>query len=492
MNRIAKFDADQVRAARSLLGWSQTDLARRSAVAVSTVADFERGQRAPVPNNLRAMRETFEAAGIVFLATGVSYGFQWTFMSEGGMTDLSVAFDARSSGQAAELASIFGTVEPPTITIKPIQCVTEDLREQLKAYLERHQLQNNPIASLLKKLRDMRDGEFFLILTKPPESTAEQLRYEQVLAQLNHPQEKPFEEIESLFGRLLEHYDIIVVRTDKNTLIGNRRKEERVCRFCGGALATGSTFNSKAHAIPTSVGNKLLRLADECDTCNNYFGKTIETAFTEVLNIQRIFLGIEGRGGVPSAVFTEGAIKRGDSGRLMVKARLTSDAAGVLTASLGKGKPFSPQDFYRALGKIAISLMPQEELPALERTIRWVRYGESSNGDLPLISAAVVMLPPDPCAQVTLHIRKDEDLDLPHVVAEFRLGCYLYVYALPFSDKDQRSLVGFYEKQVFNDVFKHYAYVPNWSRQDFSGTTVVDPVHTIRMQPNEALGRPAS
>jgi transcriptional regulator with XRE-family HTH domain len=64
----------QVRAARALLGWSQQELASRASVATSTVADFERGHRSPVSNNLEAMRSALEGAGISFPAGGAVAG----------------------------------------------------------------------------------------------------------------------------------------------------------------------------------------------------------------------------------------------------------------------------------------------------------------------------------------------------------------------------------------------------------------------------------
>ena len=64
----------QSRAARALLGWSQTELARRASVATSTVADFERGQRSPVPNNLDALKLTFEKEEITFPPGGAVVG----------------------------------------------------------------------------------------------------------------------------------------------------------------------------------------------------------------------------------------------------------------------------------------------------------------------------------------------------------------------------------------------------------------------------------
>lgn len=64
----------QSRAARALLGWSQSELARRASVAISTVADFERGQRSPVPNNLEALKLAFEKEGITFPPGGAVVG----------------------------------------------------------------------------------------------------------------------------------------------------------------------------------------------------------------------------------------------------------------------------------------------------------------------------------------------------------------------------------------------------------------------------------
>ncbi|WP_420345388.1 helix-turn-helix domain-containing protein [Pelagibius sp.] len=55
------------RAARILLDWTQTDLAEASGLTRATVANFERGAHMPHPNNLQAIREALEAAGIEFL-----------------------------------------------------------------------------------------------------------------------------------------------------------------------------------------------------------------------------------------------------------------------------------------------------------------------------------------------------------------------------------------------------------------------------------------
>ena len=63
-------NAAQIRAARGLLNWSQRQLAEAASVGLSTIADFERGKRTPIGNNLAAIRRVLEEAGVAFTNGG--------------------------------------------------------------------------------------------------------------------------------------------------------------------------------------------------------------------------------------------------------------------------------------------------------------------------------------------------------------------------------------------------------------------------------------
>ena len=60
-----------VRAARALLAWKQSDLARAASVATSTIADFERGSGRRSRTTPLPIRDALEVQGIRFLPGGV-------------------------------------------------------------------------------------------------------------------------------------------------------------------------------------------------------------------------------------------------------------------------------------------------------------------------------------------------------------------------------------------------------------------------------------
>jgi len=60
----------QIRAARSLLGWEQNDLAMHSGVAISTIRRIEGLKDAPIAANfetIEKIRRAFERGGVEFL-----------------------------------------------------------------------------------------------------------------------------------------------------------------------------------------------------------------------------------------------------------------------------------------------------------------------------------------------------------------------------------------------------------------------------------------
>ena len=60
----------QCRAARGLLGQSQTGLVREAGLGISTLIDFEKRRRTVAPESILKMQRALEAAEIVFIKGG--------------------------------------------------------------------------------------------------------------------------------------------------------------------------------------------------------------------------------------------------------------------------------------------------------------------------------------------------------------------------------------------------------------------------------------
>lgn len=55
------------RAARTLLGWKQSDLAEKSGVSIGTVKAFETGKTDPIPATLTVLQQALAADGVIFI-----------------------------------------------------------------------------------------------------------------------------------------------------------------------------------------------------------------------------------------------------------------------------------------------------------------------------------------------------------------------------------------------------------------------------------------
>lgn len=66
-------EAAKIRAARALLGWDQTELARRVRISRSALSDLELGKRRPHAGTSYLLEKTFTDAGVQFAELGVFF-----------------------------------------------------------------------------------------------------------------------------------------------------------------------------------------------------------------------------------------------------------------------------------------------------------------------------------------------------------------------------------------------------------------------------------
>jgi transcriptional regulator with XRE-family HTH domain len=66
----AMITAGQIRAARALIGWKQTELAAKSGISEISIKNIEREVTDPRSSTLAAIQTAFEKVGVVFLEPG--------------------------------------------------------------------------------------------------------------------------------------------------------------------------------------------------------------------------------------------------------------------------------------------------------------------------------------------------------------------------------------------------------------------------------------
>jgi transcriptional regulator with XRE-family HTH domain len=64
----------QLRAARALLNWTQSELSTAAGIADRTIRLFEAEQRQPQAQTLLALQAALESAGVIFMSTDVGVG----------------------------------------------------------------------------------------------------------------------------------------------------------------------------------------------------------------------------------------------------------------------------------------------------------------------------------------------------------------------------------------------------------------------------------
>ena len=390
------------------------------------------------------------------------------------------------SSHIDEFMALFDRAGDDQYSINMAQKVTPGLKSKIQSYVDKYAASAPHLQGFRKRILDIEDEQYFLVVPYEFDSSLHKLKHEQLLAELNGVSLSGAgsEEIKRVFDNLLSKYDVTCPPADRRTVIGERDPERKRCRFCGDTKKDGATFKKVAHAISEALGNKNIIVSEECDTCNEKFGKRIEPALIEILNINRTYVGVIGKNGHPKVTYKNGSMTHDGSMLIMQGRKVNSKDDGNLTIALGTSQPFALADCYKALCKFALSVIDGSELRHLSRTIEWINSDDQIQVQLPKVASCVLPFPkhfPEICVYTR---RTDEDLHLPHVVCEFKLGPYVYVYKLPFSDRDDDVGSDFFSEQSFADLFAHYR-IGQWKSHDYS-STIVRPIDvTINFVPRQ-------
>jgi hypothetical protein len=82
------------------------------------------------------------------------------------------------------------------------------------------------------------------------------------------------------------------------------------------------TFKKLAHALPDFLGNHSIISMNECDDCNDYFGKGCEDHFSKMMLLPRTLMGIPRKKGPKSTFKSNDETLRIDGGGNQVNIRV--------------------------------------------------------------------------------------------------------------------------------------------------------------------------
>jgi len=189
-----------------------------------------------------------------------------------------------------ELVSIFWDIDNNSIEIPPMIQMNGDIRIKYTNFVQKYKVQEPKLNRLQNSLDKISDEEYFFTINKSNHSAKEILFIGNLVHSYNNATKDEdraelfhirMEQENEVFENLLLKYKISVFDSSQKYSIGESNRQKRICRFCSNGMNTKDkvTFKLKAHAISEALGNKLIVLNEECDTCNAKFGITIEKDF---------------------------------------------------------------------------------------------------------------------------------------------------------------------------------------------------------------------
>jgi hypothetical protein len=220
-----------------------------------------------------------------------------------------------------------------------------------------------------------------------------------------------------------------------------------VCRFC--RLSTPEvTFKTEAHALPECTGNKSLITKYECDNCNHFFGAGIENDFGAWTKAQRTVSGVKGKKGVPT-LKQESPDRQWRFEHDATGLKLTHDKGDPIAVVDETAKqitltvpcdPYTPIAVLKAFTKMALSLLPDEEIPNFQEALAWSRNANHKADPVkpfafPVLYTFVPGNNPVETAALLLR-RRSDDLPVPYLTFVLSYGNEMFQTIIPCPEHD--------------------------------------------------------
>lgn len=221
------------------------------------------------------------------------------------------------------------------------------------------------------------------------------------------------------------------------------RRGDKTCRFCGRPEGK-APFKKVAHAVSEALGNKVLISLEECDDCNKATSE-VESDLMSFVRGEITLAQIKGKRGVPSIKSHDGRsridfgpdgfqIKQFEGGPPLFRAYVDPVGAAADIPLPG----FRPQGIYKAVIKMALTVLPTTELHAFGPALKWM----TSNKLLLNVGYARAWYTftsgprPYPFPVIRVMRRKHDGLRVPYAIVVLGFGNVTLQMCLPAPEKD--------------------------------------------------------
>lgn len=182
-------------------------------------------------------------------------------------------------------------------------------------------------------------------------------------------------------ARINANYSIIAdydMSHNKEILLGDK-SETRKCRFCGKSTPDVS-FESDAHAIPHLIGNRVLKTLYECDSCNKQLFSKMDEQFDAYMRFYHVFCHVSRNGNTVNSYKCNSKSKAGisvsdkwtDVNCCVGEDLSTSVNLQDKTITFSGVRSYNPLAVFKAIVKMALSIMPESDIDNFEDTLRWL------------------------------------------------------------------------------------------------------------------------
>jgi hypothetical protein len=367
--------------------------------------------------------------------------------------------------------------ESKTYVIEGLQQNSHELRLSVNHFITSSRDLPSNMNIIRKFLSELPDNHYFAMVVGKVTDTSIIMQYFDFLEKLHL--EKGL--IGSANNRsfkwvgIYAHYNLQSFGHQRRKIAAGGDKVNRICRFCntknGDVNIFGETvfFRKRSHSFSEALGNKLVSTMDECDSCNERFGKTIERSLITYLSLFRSLHGLKGKNGTKKLVgenFTLDPVLGLDvlyDGTIDITSKINT-----FESILNLRETFIPQDLYRALVKFVLSVIDQKDMSRYKKTIEWIN-GEFNCSQLPSIAQTQSNAFFNEKPSLHYFERKDDFLTA-YLIGEFHYADLVFLFIVPFCETNEETYVHSTDYEEFWKEFNQNRSMYEWHLKDLSST----------------------